>query len=141
MVHGEWFTPHVIEPAFGIDRIIWHLIDHAYEEIEKESGKYTILRTSKSVSPIKVAILPLFEKDGMGDIAEKIKANLTKRGIPCYYDGSGSIGRRYARADEVGVPIAITVDHQSVKDSSITVRDRDSQNQERIEISKLDSMF
>ena len=141
MVHGEWFTPHVIEPAFGIDRIIWHLIDHAYEEIEKESGKYTILRTSKSVSPIKVAILPLFEKDGMDVIAQKIKTDLTNRGIPCYYDGSGSIGRRYARADEVGVPIAITVDHQSVKDSSITVRDRDSQNQERIGISKLASMF
>ncbi len=139
VVHGEWFTPHVIEPAFGIDRIIWHLIDHAYEETEKDNKEYRVLRTAKSVSPIDVAIFPLFEKEGMDELAKSLKNKLTNRGISCYYDGSGSIGRRYARADEVGVPIAITVDHQSLTDSCVTIRDRDTQSQERIEINNLEN--
>ena len=136
-IHGEWFTPHVIEPAFGIDRIIWHIIDHSYEEIDRDEKQYTILRTKNDVSPIKVAIFPLFEKDGMGDLAKGIKSKLTQLGTACYYDGSGSIGRRYARADEVGVPMAVTVDHQSIQDSSVTVRDRDTQKQTRVKIDEL----
>ena len=140
-IHGEWFTPHVIEPAFGIDRIIWHIIDHSYEEVDQDEKQYTILRTKNAVSPIKVAIFPLFEKDGMGELAKEIKSKLTQLGTACYYDGSGSIGRRYARADEVGVPMAITVDHQSLQDSSVTIRDRDTQKQTRLQITELQGII
>ncbi len=131
-VNGEWFLPHVVEPAFGIDRIIWHVIDHAWDNIEKEGEEYSVMRLEQSISPIDVAILPLFEKDGMKEIADLLnKTVCSTKGLFSYYDGSGSIGRRYARADEVGVPWCVTVDHQSLEDNSITIRNRDSQEQIR----------
>ena len=71
-VAGEWFTPHVIEPAFGIDRIIWHILDHAYEETEKEGENYNLLKLKESVAPADIIVLPLFEKDGMGIAAREL---------------------------------------------------------------------
>ena len=138
IVHGEWFTPHVIEPAFGIDRIIWHILDHSYTETEKEGEDYNIMRLSSSVSPFDVAVLPLFDKDGMGDIASQILTDVNSMpGLRGEMDSSKSIGRRYARIDEIGVPWAITVDHQTLEDGSVTVRRRDDQKQVRAPVDEV----
>ena len=135
---GEWFIPHVVEPAFGIDRILWHVIDHAFEETEKGGEPYRMLKLADSVAPIDVAILPLFEKDGMDDLALELhQLCCSTSGIVSLYDGSGSIGKRYARADEIGVPICITVDHQSVEDRTVTIRKRDDGSQTRISMDQL----
>jgi glycyl-tRNA synthetase len=137
-LHGEYFTPHVIEPAFGIDRIIWHILDHGYSEIEKEGEEYTILGLKQTVAPFDVVTLPLFDKDGMGDLARRISSRIDSLpGIQGDMDSSRSIGRRYARADEIGVPWAITVDHASLEDGTVTVRRRDDQAQVRTEVESL----
>jgi glycyl-tRNA synthetase len=132
-VAGEWFIPHVVEPAFGIDRIIWHLIDHAYEEVVSDDDMYVRLRLHADVAPIDAAVLPLFEKDGMGELASDLHRRLcATRGVLAVYDGSGSIGRRYARADEIGIPCCLTVDHTTLEDGTVTWRDRDTGEQMRI---------
>ena len=134
-LHGEWFTPHVIEPAFGIDRIIWHILDHCYTETQKEDENYSIMRLNQSVAPFDVAILPLFDKDGMDDIARQIWASVNSTpGLRGELDANKSIGRRYARVDEIGIPWAITVDHTTLEDGSVTVRRRDDQEQVRASI-------
>ena len=135
---GEWFIPHVVEPAFGIDRILWHVLDHAFEETEKGGEPYRMLKLADSVAPIDVAILPLFEKDGMDELALELhQLCCSTSGLVSLYDGSGSIGKRYARADEIGVPICITVDHQSVEDRTVTIRKRDDGSQTRISMDQL----
>ncbi|MBT5391645.1 MAG: glycine--tRNA ligase [Euryarchaeota archaeon] len=137
-ITGEWYIPHVVEPAFGIDRIIWHILDHAYDETGKDDEEYTVMRLSEHVAPVDYCVFPLFEKDGMGEIAKLIHATLcSKQNIVSMYDSSGSIGRRYARADEIGVPKCITVDHQSLEDQTVTIRDRDSGEQHRVHIESL----
>lgn len=137
-ISGEWFTPHVIEPAFGIDRIIWHVLDHAYEEAQKEGEDYTFLRLAEGVSSVDCVVLPLFDKDGMPDLACEVTAAINA--LPhsrAEMDSSKSIGRRYARADEIGVPWALTVDHTSLEDGSVTVRRRDDQVQIRAFIDEI----
>ena len=135
---GEWYIPHVIEPAFGIDRIIWHVIDHAYHETVKNDEPYTIMKLAEGVAPVDFAVLPLFEKDGMGEMAWDIHQRICRAaGLVSMYDGTGSIGRRYARADEIGVPKCITVDHQSIEDGTVTVRLRDTGEQHRVAITDL----
>jgi glycyl-tRNA synthetase len=137
-ITGEWYIPHVVEPAFGIDRIIWHILDHAYDETGKDGEDYTVMRLSEHVAPVDYCVFPLFEKDGMGELAQSIHRTLClKVNIVSMYDSSGSIGRRYARADEIGVPKCITVDHQSLKDQTVTIRDRDSGEQHRVHIDSL----
>ena len=136
--HGEWFLPHVVEPAFGIDRILWHVLDHAYDEVQKSGEDYTVLRLKPSIAAVDVAILPLMEKDGLDGLAHEIHRQIcSTRNLASYYDGSGSIGRRYARADEVGVPWAITVDHDSITDGTVTIRRRDDGTQIRMTIEEL----
>ena len=130
--HGEWFLPHVVEPAFGIDRILWHVLDHAFEETKKGGEAYTVLRLRPTVAPIDVAVLPLMEKDGLQSVSEDIHQLIcSTKNLASYYDGSGSIGRRYARADEVGVPWALTVDHETLENGTVTVRRRDDGKQIR----------
>ena len=137
-VHGEWFTPHVIEPAFGIDRIVWHILDHAFTETEKESEPYSVMRLNSRVAPYDVAVLPLFDKPGMMDIARDVVARVNSvRGCKGWMDSSKSIGRRYARVDEIGVPWAVTIDHESIEDGSVTVRQRDDQKQIRCSVNDL----
>jgi glycyl-tRNA synthetase len=135
---GEWFIPHVVEPAFGIDRILWHVLDHAYDESEKSGEPYRMLKLSSLVAPVDVVILPLFEKNGMDEIASELhKQCCMVPNLVSMYDASGSIGKRYARADEIGVPLCITVDHQSVEDNTVTMRTRDDGSQVRISIDEL----
>jgi len=131
-VTGEWFIPHVIEPAFGIDRIIWHILDHAYTELDKDGESYSLLKIADNIAPISGAILPLFNKDGMEELAASIHREIVSHtGLNLQLDTSGSIGRRYARADEIGIPKCITIDHQSLEDGTVTVRSRDSGEQIR----------
>ena len=135
---GEWYTPHVVEPAFGIDRIIWHVLDHAYQEVNKNDEIYTRMALSDTVAPVDFAVFPLFEKDGMEVQAWDLHQQLCQtRGIVSMYDGSGSIGRRYARADEIGIPKCITVDHQTLEDGTVTLRDRDTTEQVRVSLDSI----
>ena len=106
--------------------------------LKKEGEKYNLLKLKESVSPADLIVLPLFEKDGMGMAARKLNAQINQmKGVKCLIDSSKSIGRRYARADEIGVPWAITVDHQTLEDETVTVRRRDDQKQIRIDIGQL----
>ena len=137
-VNGEWFVPHVVEPAFGIDRIIWHLLDHSYTETEKSGEDYALLALPEVIAPVDVTVLPLFEKDGMDSLAQEIHRDLcSRKNVFSVYDASGSIGRRYARADEIGVPWCITVDHESLENNTVTLRSRDSGEQTRVSIDDL----
>ena len=132
-VHGEWFTPHVIEPAFGIDRIIWHLLDHSYVEDGKDEEEYVTLRLDRTISPYDLSIMPLFDKEGMGEFAKELFDKLVSlRGVQIDMDSSGSIGKRYARADEIGIPWAVTIDHTTLQDGTVTIRRRDDQVQVRV---------
>jgi glycyl-tRNA synthetase len=131
---GEKFVPHVIEPSYGIDRILYFLLEHNYVEGKKKEEEYTILKLNPRVAPIKVGIFPLIGDDALIKIARLIDNDLRKAGINTFYDESGTIGRRYARLDEIGTPFCITVDHDSLHDKQVTVRDRDTTKQERINI-------
>jgi len=121
---------------------MWHIIDHAYFQQEKEGSAYHSLRLSNLVTPMNCAVFPLFDKDGMGEMAKTIHKSLNKlSNFSSFYDASGSIGRRYARADEIGIPFCITIDHQSLDDESVTIRYRDSGEQERLSIGKLEAFL
>jgi glycyl-tRNA synthetase len=134
---GESFVPHVVEPAFGLDRIFFALMDAALARVEKEGEPYTILRLDPRVAPITACVFPLMPKDGMETAAEQIHLELAHSGIASQYDDSGSIGKRYARADEAGVPFCVTVDYESLTDHAATLRMRDTQAQERVPITTL----
>ena len=132
-VMGEKIIPHVIEPSFGIDRILYSVLLHSFKETE---GK-DYFKFAKSVAPVQVGVYPLVKKDGLPEIATEIKNNLREAGFTVEYDEGNTIGKRYARADEIGIPIAVTVDYESKEDNMVTVRDRDTEAQERIAISDL----
>jgi len=127
-VSGRKLVPHVIEPSYGVDRILYSLLDHAYTK----KDDYVVLRLNGLVAPVKVGVFPLMAKDGLDSIALEIYESLSAAGIAAYYDDSGSIGRRYARMDEVGTPCCVTVDYDTKTDGSVTIRDRDSTEQLRI---------
>jgi glycyl-tRNA synthetase len=131
---GEKFVPHVIEPSYGIDRILYFLLEHNYLEGKKKDEEYTILKLNPRVAPIKAGVFPLIGDDNLIKIARTIDSDLRKAGISTFYDESGTIGRRYARMDEIGTPFCITVDHDSMNDNQVTVRNRDTTKQERIKI-------
>jgi len=136
-VTGEKFVPHVIEPSFGIDRILYFLLEHNYKDVKKNEEEYRILTFSTKMAPIKVGVFPLINDQNLIAIAEKIDYNLRNNGISTYYDTGGTIGRRYARMDEIGTPFCITVDHDSLSDSMVTIRYRDTTKQKREKISEI----
>ncbi|MBR6204910.1 MAG: glycine--tRNA ligase, partial [Candidatus Methanomethylophilaceae archaeon] len=127
-VAGVRVIPHVIEPSHGLDRIFYSVLEHAYDP----KDDYTVLRLAPAVAPIKVGVFPLMEKDGLDDKAREIYEKVHTHRMEAYYDGSGTIGKRYARMDEVGTPWCITVDYQTLKDGTVTIRDRDTTDQKRI---------
>ncbi len=135
-VTGERVVPHVIEPSHGLDRIFYSVLEHAYSHDDKED--YTVLRLKPAVAPIKLGVFPLMEKDGLDDIARSIYEKVHSHRVEAYYDGSGTIGKRYARMDEVGTPWCITVDYDSLENGAapgtVTIRDRDSTEQKRVKI-------
>jgi glycyl-tRNA synthetase len=128
--------PHVLELSFGVDRNIWALLDVFYA-VGKEGSMF---KFPMQTAPIKVAIFPLVKREGMDKIAEQIYHGLRKE-FSCFLDVTGSIGRRYARADEIGIPYCITVDGDTLKDGTVTIRDRDTLKQERVKVNELKSYF
>ena len=136
-ITGDKFVPHVIEPSFGIDRILYMIIEHNYIETKKKGEEYKYLRLNPVVAPIKVGVFPLINDERLVKIAEEIDVTLRSEGISTYYDDGGTIGRRYARMDEVGTPFCLTVDHDTLKDKAVTVRNRDTTKQERKKIVEL----
>ncbi len=135
-VHGETIIPHVIEPSFGIDRITYSLLEHSYHEEEaKEEGEEEetriVLRLPPEVAPVQAAVLPLLTREELIKPANEIVKNLRKAGILVSFDDSGTIGRRYRRNDEIGTPYSITVDYDTLKDCTVTIRDRDTMRQVR----------
>lgn len=139
-IHTEKFVPNVVEPSFGIDRIMTAVLEHSYNETasspmtdgEDSEGPYRVLRLNGSMAPVKCGVFPLLNKDGLPEIAEDILKDMKIKGIRSVYDASGSIGRRYARMDEIGTPYCVTVDHGTKEDDMLTVRERDSGRQIRI---------
>jgi glycyl-tRNA synthetase len=133
---GERYLPHVIEPAAGADRATLAFLCDAYDEDQIDGDTRTVLRLHPALAPVKAAVLPLVKKDGQPEMAREILSELRER-MQVEYDEGGAIGRRYRRQDEIGTPWSITVDHQSIEDRTVTVRDRDSLTQDRIAISEL----
>ena len=128
--------PHVIEPAAGADRAALAFIVDAYDEEEVEGRQRVVLRLHPRMAPVKVAVLPLVNKDGQPELAREIYEDLRER-MPAEYDTGGSIGKRYRRQDEIGTPWGVTVDHRTLEDRTVTLRDRDSLSQDRIAIDEL----
>jgi glycyl-tRNA synthetase len=130
---GERYVPHVIEPAAGADRATLAFLVDAYDEEEVEGEKRTVLKLHPRLAPVKAAVLPLVKKDGQPEMARQLFSELRGR-VQAEYDEGGSIGKRYRRQDEIGTPWCITIDHQSLEDQTVTIRDRDSLAQERLPI-------
>src|ERR1700728_317669 len=133
---GERYLPYVIEPAAGVDRSMLAFLVDAYDEDEIGGEQRTVLRLHPALAPVKVAVLPLVKKDGQPEVAQEIHRSLRHR-LQVEYDEGGAIGRRYRRQDEIGTPWAITVDHQTLEDRTVTLRDRDSLEQTRVAIDAL----
>jgi glycyl-tRNA synthetase len=127
-VSGKHIIPHVVEPSFGAERLLLVVLDHAYSE---EDGR-VVLKLPRSLAPIQVAVYPLVNDTELEAKAKEIYEELVNGGFYVVYDDSGTIGRRYARADEIGIPVVVTVDHQTLVDSTVTLRDRDSRKQVRV---------
>jgi glycyl-tRNA synthetase len=129
-------VPYVIEPAAGLNRAMLTFMIDAYETEEIEGRERTVLRLHPKLAPLKVAVLPLVNKDGQPEKAREIYEELREL-MPAEYDTGGSIGKRYRRQDEIGTPWGVTVDHQTMEDDTVTLRDRDSLEQIRIAIAEL----
>ncbi|MBU2559351.1 glycine--tRNA ligase, partial [archaeon] len=130
---GEKITPHVIEPSFGIDRIVYCILEDALGE---RDGK-AVLHLRNAVAPVGVGVFPLVSKDELVKVAKELYEGLRDSGFYATYDAVDSIGRRYARVDEIGVPYAVTVDHDGLKDATVTIRDRDTTKQKRVGVKDL----
>jgi glycyl-tRNA synthetase len=134
---GEHVTPHVVEPSFGIGRIVYTVLTHAYSTDEVDGEERAYLDLPAEVAPTTVGVFPLMGKDGMDEKAETVAETLRDAGFSVTYDESGNIGRRYRRQDEVGTPYCVTVDYQSLEDDTVTVRERDSTEQARVDVADL----
>ncbi len=135
----EKYIPYVIEPSLGADRVVLAFLCAAYDEEELEGGDMrTVLHFHPAIAPVKIGVLPLSKK--LAKAAQEIYANLCKK-YNCEYDDRGNIGKRYRRLDEIGTPFCVTYDFDSEADGCVTVRDRDTMDQERVKIEELDSYF
>ena len=133
---GERYIPHVIEPAAGVDRATLAFLVDAYEVEEIDGRERTVLHLHPKLAPVKVAVMPLVNKDGMPERAREVFEGLRRR-IGAEYDSGGSIGKRYRRQDEIGTPWGVTIDGDTAVDDTVTLRDRDSLTQERVPIDGL----
>ena len=133
---NEHYTPYVIEPSCGVDRIMLALLIDAYNEEEVKGEKRVILRLKPQLAPIKVAVLPLSRNEKLVPLSREINHKL-RNNLMTQYDDSQSIGRRYRRQDEIGTPLCVTIDFQSLDDNQVTIRERDSMEQVRIPITEL----
>ncbi len=135
-VENKHVVPYVVEPSLGADRAVLVLLCEAYTEEEVDGDTRVVLRFKPEIAPIKCAVLPLSRKEPLVELAKKLCKDLKKH-YNVDYDDTGSIGRRYRRQDEIGTPYAITVDFDSLEDNKVTIRDRDTMKQDRIEIDKV----
>ena len=138
---NESYVPYVIETSIGVDRMFLQILSAAYteEEIEKEDGSKdsrVVLKLPPALAPIKLAVMPLVKKDGLPEKAEEIM-KLLRLDFRCQYDEKDSIGKRYRRQDAIGTPFCITIDHQTLEDNAVTIRYRDTMEQERVAIDQL----
>ncbi|MCX6767744.1 MAG: glycine--tRNA ligase [Candidatus Micrarchaeota archaeon] len=138
-------VPHVIEPSFGVERAVFTLLLEAFEE-KKEKGTdgkeevKTVLRLHPAIAPVKAGVFPLMKKDGLAEKAREV-FEMLRGDFVCEYDEGGSVGKRYARMDEIGTPYCVTVDYDSLEKNDVTVRDRDSAKQVRVPIAKLPNVL
>jgi glycyl-tRNA synthetase len=128
---GERYLPYIVETSAGADRVTLTVMADAYREEEVEGEVRVVLGFHPAIAPMKAAVLPLTKKDGLPEVADALYHDL-KRRVPTFYDDGGAIGRRYRRQDEIGTPWCFTVDHDTLVDRTVTVRHRDSMQQERI---------
>ena len=133
----EKYTPYVIEPAGGIDRMALTFLIDAYEEEQLEKDTRVVLKFHPEIAPVTCAIFPLVKKDGMPEKAHEIEGMLRAARFSAFYDEKGAIGRRYRRQDEDGTPFCVTVDGDTLADDVVTVRHRDSMEQERVKVDEL----
>ncbi len=138
-VTNEKYIPHVVEPSFGLDRSVLIALIDAYDEDEIDGEKRIVMRFSPEIAPIRAAIFPLMKKPELVKVAKKIFDSL-KEDFNVEYDEAGAIGKRYRRQDEIGTPHCITVDFDTLKDNQVTLRNRDTTEQKRVHIEKLQSL-
>jgi glycyl-tRNA synthetase len=137
VVRGKRFIPQVVEPSFGCDRLFYVALEYAY--CVKDDR--VVMRFPRTIAPTQVGVYPLVSKDGITEKTREVHQLLVNEGLAAELDETGSIGRRYARADEAGVPLGITVDYETLKDNTVTVRDRDTWRQVRTRISDLPELL
>ncbi|MFO7668337.1 MAG: His/Gly/Thr/Pro-type tRNA ligase C-terminal domain-containing protein, partial [Bacteroidales bacterium] len=142
---NKTYVPFVVETSIGVDRMFLQVISAAYQEetLPKEDGSTdsrVVLKLPPVLAPVKLAVFPLTKKDGLPEMARKIMNHL-KFDFNCQYEEKDSIGKRYRRQDAIGTPFCITVDHQSLEDDTVTIRYRDTMEQERIQWTKLGEMI
>ncbi|NND93633.1 MAG: glycine--tRNA ligase, partial [Flavobacteriales bacterium] len=131
------YVPYVVETSIGLDRMFLSVLSSAYTEEKLEDGsERTVLRIPAPLAPVKAAVLPLVRKDGLPEVARKILKDL-QYDFNCQYDEKDTVGKRYRRHDALGTPYSITVDYDSLDDNAVTIRERDSMDQERIAIDKV----
>jgi glycyl-tRNA synthetase len=134
---GRRFIPHVVEPTFGSDRLFYVAFEYAY----RVKDDRVLLSLPRDIAPVQVGVYPLVSKDGLPEKASQVHKMLVDEGFVAEYDEAGSIGRRYARADEVGIPLGITVDYDTLNDGTVTIRDRDTWKQVRSRIDELPELL
>ena len=140
-VTNESYTPYDIETSIGVDRMFLSIMCHSYQEEQLENGETrVVLRLPAALAPVKLAVLPLVKKDGLPEKAQEIINNL-KFHFNCKYDEKDTVGKRYRRQDAIGTPYCVTVDYDSLKDDCVTLRFRDTMEQERVKISELQSII
>jgi glycyl-tRNA synthetase len=132
----EKFIPWIIETSAGVDRAFLIFLVDAYHEEEIKGEKRIVLKLNPKIAAYKVAVFPLVSKNGLPKKSREVYENL-RTSFPCFYDEKGSIGRRYRRMDEIGTPFCVTIDHQTLEDDTVTIRDRDSTDQIRVKIDEL----
>ena len=134
---NESYTPYVIETSIGVDRMFLSIMCHSYEEEKLENGETrVVLKLPEALAPVKLAVMPLVKKDGLPEKAHEIISNLRFH-FNCKYDEKDSIGKRYRRQDAIGTPYCVTVDYDTLKDNTVTLRHRDTMEQKRVNIADL----
>ena len=137
---SEPFVPHVIEPSFGVDRLILAVLVSSYCEDEQNGEKRAFLKLPAAIAPVKVAVSPLLKnKPELVKKAREVYVLLKKEFGNVVFDDNGNIGKRYRRQDEIGTPYCVTIDFDTLEDDTVTVRQRDTTKQDRVKIAQLSS--
>jgi glycyl-tRNA synthetase len=133
VISSKKVVPHVVEPSFGLDRLTLACMVYAYSQVEDR----VVMKIPRALAPLQVGVFPLVAKAEMVEKAKEVQLKLEAEGMDTLYDDSGTIGRRYARADEAGLPLAVTVDGQTLEKGTVTVRDRDTWKQVTVGLGEL----